>query len=48
MVDADHIQMVKFSGRRDKVYGMVHADLDVLVTNAGRELENQLGSVIDN
>jgi hypothetical protein len=34
-IDADHIEMVKFSGKNDKVYEMVKEDIEDLVTRAG-------------
>jgi len=33
-IDADHIEMVKFSGKCDKAYEMVKEDIEVLVSNA--------------
>ncbi|KAI9765965.1 MAG: hypothetical protein M1840_006972, partial [Geoglossum simile] len=34
-IDADHIEMVKFSGKNDKAYEMVKEDIEDLVTRAG-------------
>lgn len=45
MVDADHVGMVKYSGRDDKVYEMVYADIFELVSNAEKALQNQHGSI---
>lgn len=44
-VEADHIEMVKFSGSHDKAYEMVHADISELVFNAEKEHRNQLSLI---
>ena len=33
-IDADHINMVKFSGRNDRTYEMVKGDIEELVKRA--------------
>lgn len=45
MVDADHNEMVKFSGRHDNTYQMVYADICELVSNAEKALQTQPGSI---
>lgn len=39
-IDADHIGMVKFSGKNDKAYEMVKEDIEELVTRAGEAVHN--------
>ena len=41
-INADHIEMVKFSGKNDGNYEMVRADIEELVTMAG----NVAGKVV--
>ena len=35
-IEADHIGMVKFSGKNDKAYEMVKEDIEELVTRADK------------
>ena len=39
-IEADHIGMVKFSGKNDKVYEMVKEDIKELVTRADKAVHN--------
>jgi hypothetical protein len=40
-IDADHRDMVRFSGKHDKTYEIVKCDLEDLVTRAEERCENQ-------
>ena len=39
-IEADHIGMVKFSGKSDKAYEMVKEDIKELVTRADKAVQN--------
>jgi hypothetical protein len=39
-IEADHIGMVKFSGKNDKAYEMVKEDIEELVTRAEEAIRN--------
>ena len=39
-IEADHIGMVKFSGKNDKAYEMVKEDIKELVTRADKAVHN--------
>lgn len=44
-IEADHIGMVKFSGRNDKAYEMVKEDIKELVTRADKAVHNLISGM---
>ena len=44
-IEADHIGMVKFSGRNDKAYEMVKEDIKELVTRADKVVHNLISGM---
>jgi hypothetical protein len=42
-IEADHIEMVKFSGESDKAYEMIKEDIEELVSKAEEKERNQKG-----
>lgn len=44
-IEADHIGMVKFSGKTDKAYEMVKEDIEELVTRAEEAVHNRISGM---